>query len=640
MGAQPLEAVTATPVAAISGPEALKTTDRIARAQITLKNTGAQSLEVRPDTQWRRLADAGTRPARWLATESGAQPANGAFPLAANSTASFMAEREFDEAGTYVVGVTVTGGGTDRRFTLAVARTITAVPDTLFVAPKPARIDVGFPDGTTAEPFVVIVSAHNAGNDPVPLNAPKVVRVATVSGDTEMNAALASPPTVQPGTCTSELRPRDDCAVQVKLPAGVSSGRYAVDIAMDGPGGGRTLANLRVDVRLSALWTGLLVALGALAGYLVVMWRERGRSILDRRIAAAEARVSLSRLSHAAQSEVIRQQATQLLGAMRTIETSIASGDDPTTALADLSARYEVLVAADQTLARVDKGEISLLFAAHVSRLKATLQADPWTVADVRAKLQRIQSELAALDNFLAAAGNLKRALDDLGPVLDRLTDDKRQPATRARDELAQAFSVIPIDGDTSPELKARIGKLDDARKGLAGIPLVVLQSLLADVTQALARTPNRSELEQFKAKLENALRTSDRIDPATARSLVSEAQSLNIRSGAGRGGLEEAIAEESRVPRIVPSDSALALDFNPFLFGIGHAIPPSKLRSIRLAWTIVTNSIVLLGIALTGVLVLWSPNSYWGSTVDLVTAILAGMGTRLAIGTLPQASH
>lgn len=641
-GASPVELVVATPAAATdAGQEALKTTDRIARAQITLKNPGAQALEVRPDTQWRRLADAGTRPARWLATQTGAQPADGVFRLAANGTGTFMAEGEFDEAGTYVIGVTVAGGGAEQRFTLSMTRTVAAVPDTLFVAPKPARIDVGFLNGTTPEPVVVGVSAYNSGNDPVSLSAPKIVRFAIDSGDTEMNAALTSAPTVQAGTCIGELRPTGECAVEVKLPAGLSSGRYAVDVAMDGPGGGRTLASLRVDVRLSALWAGILVALGALAGYLVVTWRERGRAILDRRIAAAEARVSITRLSRAAKSPVIRQQAALLLDTVRTIETGIAAGDDPTAALADLSGRYEALVAADQMLTRADEGETRGLFALHVNRLKATLQADAWTVADVRTKLQRIQSELAVLDDFLAAAGNLKTALGDLAPMLVWVPEDKLQPVSKAREALARALVAIPIDGGDGPELKLRIKNLDDARKDLAALTKAAVDSLLARVNQALAGAPaNRAELEQFNAKLTNALRTPDRIDLAAAKSLMSEGLSLGLTPATPRAATEAAQAEESPIPRILPADTALTLDFNPFLFGIGQAIPPSKLRATRLAWTVVTNAIVLIGIGLTGILVLWVPSSTWGSVVDVVTAILAGAGTRLAVGTLPQASH
>jgi hypothetical protein len=636
-GASPVELVTATSATG-AGPEALKTTDRIARAQITLKNPGAQALEVRPDMEWRRLADASARPVRWLATQTGAAPVNGAFPLAANGTGTFMAEGEFDEAGNYLIGVTVSGGGsTDRRFTLAVTRTVAAVPDTLFVAPKPARIDVDFPRGTTAEPFVVVISAHNAGNDPVPLSPPKIVRVATVNGDTETNAALAAAPTVRAGNCTGELRPKGDCALEINLPAGLSSGRYAVDVAMDGPGGGRTLASQRVDVRLSALWAGILVGLGSLAGYLVVIWRERGRSTLDRRIAAAEARVGINRLSHAAKSPVVRQQATVLLSRVRTIETSIASGDDPTAALAELSGRYEVLVAADQTLARADQGQTRGLFETLVGGLNTTLQADAWTVADVRTKLQRIQSELGVLDGFVAAADNLKAALGDVDSMRDWLPDDKVQLVSNTHDELARALEAIPVDADKG--LKVRTDKLEGARQELAGLAKIVAESLRARVKEVLDGTPNRPELKQFGAKLANALRTPGRIDLPAAKLFVTEARSLGLApAGAALEGME--VAKDSSIPRILPADSALTFDFNPFLFGIGQAVPPSKLRATRFAWTVLTNAIVLIGIGLTGILVLWVPNTSWGNIVDVVTAVLAGAGTRLAVGTLPQANH
>jgi hypothetical protein len=110
--------------------------------------------------------------------------------------------------------LTIAGGGAEQRFMLSVTRTVATVPDTLFVAPKPARIDVGFLNGTTPKPVGVGVSAHNAGNDPVPLSAPKFVRFATDNGEIEMNAALPSAPTVQAETCAGQLRLRGECAVE------------------------------------------------------------------------------------------------------------------------------------------------------------------------------------------------------------------------------------------------------------------------------------------------------------------------------------------------------------------------------------------------------------------------------------------
>ena len=42
-----------------------------------------------------------------------------------------------------------------------------------------------------------------------------------------------------------------------------------------------------------------------------------------------------------------------------------------------------------------------------------------------------------------------------------------------------------------------------------------------------------------------------------------------------------------------------------------------------------------LAGIAAVGVLVLWVPNTAWGTVQDVILALLGGAGTRLAIGTL-----
>jgi hypothetical protein len=63
--------------------------------------------------------------------------------------------------------------------------------------------------------------------------------------------------------------------------------------------------------------------------------------------------------------------------------------------------------------------------------------------------------------------------------------------------------------------------------------------------------------------------------------------------------------------------------------------------RSLR-RWNWITSLVTLAGIAAVGVLVLWVPNTAWGTVQDVILALLGGAGTRLAIGTLaaPGASQ
>ena len=56
--------------------------------------------------------------------------------------------------------------------------------------------------------------------------------------------------------------------------------------------------------------------------------------------------------------------------------------------------------------------------------------------------------------------------------------------------------------------------------------------------------------------------------------------------------------------------------------------------QSLR-RWNWITSLVTLAGIAAVGVLVLWVPNTAWGTVQDVILAILGGAGTRLAIGTI-----
>ena len=56
--------------------------------------------------------------------------------------------------------------------------------------------------------------------------------------------------------------------------------------------------------------------------------------------------------------------------------------------------------------------------------------------------------------------------------------------------------------------------------------------------------------------------------------------------------------------------------------------------QSLR-RWNLITSLVTLAGIAAVGVLVLWVPNTAWGTVQDVILALLGGAGTRLAIGTI-----
>jgi hypothetical protein len=145
-----------------------------------------------------------------------------------------------------------------------------------------------------------------------------------------------------------------------------------------------------------------------------MIWRERGRAILDHRIAAAEARVAVTRLIDTVKSSVVRQRAAALGDSVRRVESTIAAGGDPTAALSDLGSRYEFLAKADQILAQAEQSELRSLFEPLTNRLKSELKSDQWTVANASREATRLQNELAVLNELVAAANDVKARLNEL----------------------------------------------------------------------------------------------------------------------------------------------------------------------------------------------------------------------------------
>lgn len=624
-----VELVASSPAAATDpGQEGLRTKDRIARAQITLKNPGTAPLDVRPETNWRHLGSGSLHAAQWMAPQTGAQPdAKGAFKLEGGKTDTFMVEGQFDRPGTYVTGVSVAAGdGPARRFSIAVTRTIAAVPADLLAAPKPARIDVPFARRATASTSVMRLPAHNSGMEPIPLGTPAVLRFSVLDGEAETPVAVPVLPSVQASGCPAELLPKQDCAVEVTIPAGLRAGRYAVEIAMAGLGGGRSTANVRIDVRLSALYAGLLVMAGALAGYFVVLWRERGRTILDRRVALAEAGERISKFADNAMAEVVRQRAKGLLDMARTLEDTIATGGDPSAGIATLRERGQALASADEVLARAAGVKPPDLFVSLVEKLTTDLQTERWTVDAVNATVQRLNAEFDVLPNLLRAAEETNGALRALAAL------DGWPPAASMRpirQDLANAFTPIAVgEGtETEPALRKRATALKMTVDRVEVAAKEASTALLTAVEEAVKAQPTNAPLKALETRLQEALQAAG-VAVATAKQFVDEARSLNIVRPAL---VREVTAAESQIPTI--STPLGGLDINPFTWGIGLMIPSGWLRFTRAAWSLLTDVVVLIGIGLSGILVLWGGNSAWGTVTDIVTAALAGAGTRLAVG-------
>src|SRR5690606_8854201 len=87
-------------------------------------------------------------------------------------------------------------------------------------------------------------------------------------------------------------------------------------------------------------------------------------------------------------------------------------------------------------------------------------------------------------------------------------------------------------------------------------------------------------------------------------------------------------------IPKILPDDSGLRYEWAVETFQPALGASSATLRRSLQRWNWITSLVALAGIAAVGVLVLWVPNTAWGTVQDVILALLGGAGTRLAIGT------
>ncbi|MDF0495345.1 hypothetical protein [Bradyrhizobium yuanmingense] len=609
------------------------TSNRIGSVQISLKNNETQQITVRPDPKWRRLSDGSERAASWMHMQTGTGPQGGVFNLAGTTTGAFLVTGDFDQTGTYVTGIAVSlPGGQERRFSLTVTRTAAPVPDGLFGASKPARISVDFWAMETQSSSVLPIAVSNPGTEVIQLDAPRLIRVSAVSGDVATPLALPKVPEISADSCKDKIGPKEECSLKLTIPQGISAGRYEIDVVLSGPGGGRSATAVRVDVRMSAIWAGLIVALGALVGYFVAFWRERGRTILDRQITAAEARVAVSSLVTTAKSPLVRRRADELAFAILALQKNIVAGADVTTQLADVAGRYTCLAKADQLLTRAEDEENSKLFEPLAARLRAQLGTEPWTVEAVNKEAARLAAELAALNDLVEKARRLK----ERGAQLETIEAFPKAGLVAAREELRQAFVPIAPDQSTEgkPAVVDRVRKLKDAADKLEKD----LRDLLQSVAQATSSAEQADALTALKKRANEALQANDPIDIDVARSILADLSGISSAPMAEATN-EAAPSADFKIPQLVGAGSPWQLDFDP-IAAIGPLATPGWLRFFRDLWSVGVNLAVLAGIGLTGIIVLWAPTPAWGTAIDLITAFLAGVGTRLAIGPLSQANR
>ena len=650
--AQAEDDVKASAPAAVSKPggDSVVTKDKIGRAQITL-TSAKDDLFARTEPTLRNLSTGTTVPAEWSEVSRGLTPnAQGRYPIAKGGSLTFQVAAILDKPATYVATIKVvqpvkdnagveTGESELRQFQLQITRTAAEIPQNLVVPPPAASYTVAFPGISSGEEVKLIGALRNSGADSLALKAPETVSYVTAVGETRTSVAVAKPKEgASDGTATAdceEMLAQSTCALNVSFPSGLDAGRYEAEIAVPGLNGSEARGKFLLDVRLSPFWAGLLVGLGSLVGYIVQLWRESGRRDVGRRLKIAEARLDIEWFVKAAAIPEIGMKASELIETARQIDRQVGAGVDPQDELTSLAARYKALVKADDCLRRARLIEPRELLKALDHDLLANLAKADWEPATITEAVKRIDAELIALPDLIRAVNALKDAVARNSPLEPWTPKAFGEAAKSAIVESKAALEPIIVPpGATDKSVASERAELLAAAsiKLEREVVSTALQRLKEEIDAALKNnvTPDLTTLRNEVDKLI----VSD-ADLATALSVIDRASALNIKEPKLMQREGVASAGSIQPPKILDADTKAYYDFNPFLTGLGEDVSSKWLKAKLLFFQILSNAIICAVIAIAGVLALWAPDPSWGSQLDLLTALLAGMGTQFAIGNI-----
>ena len=203
-----------------------------------------------------------------------------------------------------------------------------------------------------------------------------------------------------------------------------------------------------------------------------------------------------------------------------------------------------------------------------------------------------------------------------------------------------QAFEGITSTSTTgtaevakrAAELEVATRKLTDQADAIAGAAFDELQAAISEkLADAALKPQSRKGLEDL-ARQARALAGSAESPQANLDKVVRLWADVERLSPT----LESTEAPtESAMPKVLPEDSGLKYEWDVETFQPALGASSAALQQSLRRWNLITSLVTLAGIAAVGVLVLWVPNTAWGTVQDVILALLGGAGTRLAIGTI-----
>lgn len=518
----------------------------------------------------------------------------------------------------------------------------TPVPDTFLSEPKPVRVGLNL--GRDGQPFIIGIDGRNTTTGPLQLAAPVIGPLLSIEGDVSTQAATRSPVELRASSCSGELPAGRSCAISLALPPDLGAGRYSVDVMLPGAQGGQSARTIPIHVRASPWLAGLVIAIGVALGALVTDWRTAARPVTNRRIEAATLRENARKLADGSAQPAVQARARELVRDLRAADADIIASKDVAEFLAERQQRLEILRRSDRLLnaARAPQGEEANIFTPLARQLSAALDAMDWKTEDIEAAGKTLAQELSGFPRLhdAAVAYNVVATRLSAGvarcPKAEAIQKDWAV-AARLREQAFEGISGSPSAGTAetakrASDLEAATRKLADQTDAIATAVLDELQAAIAEkmtdpalkpaarkVLEDLARQARAlaGSMESRQAKLDKAVRlwaNFDRLSPA----------------------LEGADATaELAIPKILPEDSGLKYEWEVETFQPAAGASSAALQKSLRRWNWITSLVALAGIAAVGVLVLWVPNTAWGTVQDVILALLGGAGTRLAIGTI-----
>ena len=517
------------------------------------------------------------------------------------------------------------------------------VPDGFLSEPKPVRIGLNL--GRDAEPFIIGIDGRNTATGPVKLAAPVVGPLLSVEGDVSTQAATRRPIELRDNSCSGEMPAGRSCAISLALPPDIGAGRYTIDVTLPGAEGGQSARTIPINVRASPWLAGLVIAIGVALGALVTDWRTAARPVTNRRIEAASLRENARKLAEASAQPAVQARAREVVRDLRVADADIIAGKDVTQTLAERQRRLEILRRSEQLLnaAGEPQGEAANVFKPIARRLTAALDAVDWQETDIEAAGKTLALELAGFQRLYDAAVAYNAVALRLSAGVARCGAAEAiqkdwADAARLRERAFDGVTGAATAGTT--EVAKRAADLEAATRKLADQAGAIASAVLKSCRRRLRRSCRQARSSRQGARFWRICPRKPRRSPPRGKRAVEARQGR-----AAVGGFRKTFADPRRcvvdasagpaVPKILPEDSGLKYEWAVETFQPAIGASAATLQRSLQRWNWITSLVTLAGIAAVGVLVLWVPNTAWGTVQDVILAILGGAGTRLAIGTI-----